>query len=155
MYWIVDLLWQARVGSKQKEALDADAGEAAGGTCWRSPETVFDAPTATGNGSYTISIEGERCRVHPQTLRLKEWESLVQQSPTEGNTRMYINQDTERLDVRLGLVRSLSVNLRDGQIILKARAKNGCRLVPHARVRQVGERLDSMGVRRREPAHRP
>ncbi len=47
----------------------------------------------------------------------------MQQSPTEGKTRMYIDQNTERLDLRLWLVRCLSVNLRDGQIILEAREK--------------------------------
>ena len=109
MCWIVDLSWQAGVGSKQKAALDADAGETAGGTCCWSPETVFDAPTAIGNGCYTISVVAERCRVHPQTLRLKEWESLLRPSPTERNTRMYTDEDTERLEVRLALTRDLSV----------------------------------------------
>ncbi len=74
-------------------------------------------------GSYTISVVAERFDVHPQTLRLYEREGLLQPSRTEGNTRLYTEEDIERLDVILSLTRDLGVNLAGVEIILNMRSK--------------------------------
>lgn len=74
-------------------------------------------------GSYTISVVAERFDVHPQTLRLYEREGLLQPSRTEGNTRLYTDEDIERLDLILSLTRDLGVNLAGVEIILNMRGK--------------------------------
>ena len=61
--------------------------------------------------------------MHPQTLRLYEREGLLQPSRTDGNTRLYTDEDIERLDVILSLTRDLGVNLAGVEIILNMRSK--------------------------------
>jgi MerR family transcriptional regulator/heat shock protein HspR len=74
-------------------------------------------------GAYTISVVAEQFDIHPQTLRLYEREGLLKPSRTEGNTRMYTEEDMERLDVILSLTRDLGVNLAGVEIILNMRNK--------------------------------
>ncbi len=74
-------------------------------------------------GSYPISVVAERFDVHPQTLRLYEREGLLQPSRTDGNTRMYTDEDVKRLEVILSLTRDLGVNLAGVEIILNMRRK--------------------------------
>ncbi len=74
-------------------------------------------------GVYTISVVAERFGVHPQTLRLYEREGLLNPSRTKGNTRMYTDDDIDRLDVILSLTRDLGVNLAGVEIILNMRSK--------------------------------
>lgn len=74
-------------------------------------------------GSYTISVVAERFGVHPQTLRMYEREGLLQPSRTDGNTRLYTDEDIDRLDVILSLTRDLGVNLAGVEIILNMRSK--------------------------------
>ena len=74
-------------------------------------------------GSYTISVVAERFDVHPQTLRMYEREGLLQPSRTDGNTRLYTDEDIDRLDVILSLTRDLGVNLAGVEIILNMRSK--------------------------------
>ena len=74
-------------------------------------------------GSYTISVVAERFDVHPQTLRMYEREGLLLPSRTDGNTRLYTDEDIDRLDVILSLTRDLGVNLAGVEIILNMRSK--------------------------------
>ena len=59
--------------------------------------------------------------IHPQTLRLYEREGLIKPSRTEGNTRLYSQEDVERLRTILTLTRELGVNLAGVEIILRMR----------------------------------
>ena len=61
--------------------------------------------------------------IHPQTLRLYEREGLIKPSRTEGNTRLYSEDDLKRLEVVLNLTRDLGVNLAGVEIILNMREK--------------------------------
>jgi MerR family transcriptional regulator, heat shock protein HspR len=70
-----------------------------------------------------ISAVAERYEVHPQTLRLYEREGLLKPSRSEGNTRLYTDEDLDRLDVILQLTRELGVNLAGVEIILNMREK--------------------------------
>ena len=70
-----------------------------------------------------ISAVAEQYEVHPQTLRLYEREGLLKPSRSEGNTRLYTDQDLERLEVILKLTRDLGVNLAGVEIILNMREK--------------------------------
>ena len=73
--------------------------------------------------TYTISAVAELFEVHPQTLRLYEREGLLKPSRSEGNTRLYTDDDIERLEVILSLTRELGVNLAGVEIILNMREK--------------------------------
>src|SRR5258707_11411301 len=73
--------------------------------------------------SYMISAVSEQYQIHPQTLRLYEREGLLKPSRSEGNTRLYTDDDLERLGVILKLTRDLGVNLAGVEIILNMREK--------------------------------
>lgn len=74
-------------------------------------------------GAYTISVVADQFSIHPQTLRLYEREGLLKPSRSEGNTRLYTDQDMERLEVILSMTRDLGVNLAGVEIILNMREK--------------------------------
>lgn len=73
--------------------------------------------------AFMISAVAEQYQLHPQTLRLYEREGLLKPSRSEGNTRLYTEEDLERLDVILKLTRDLGVNLAGVEIILNMREK--------------------------------
>lgn len=70
-----------------------------------------------------ISAVAEKYGVHPQTLRMYEREGLLKPSRSEGNTRLYTDEDLVRLEVILELTRELGVNLAGVEIILNMREK--------------------------------
>ncbi|MBV8071556.1 MAG: helix-turn-helix transcriptional regulator [Acidobacteriaceae bacterium] len=70
-----------------------------------------------------ISAVAEQYGIHPQTLRLYEREGLLAPSRSEGNTRLYTDEDLDRLEVILQLTRELGVNLAGVEIILNMREK--------------------------------
>lgn len=70
-----------------------------------------------------ISAVAEKYGVHPQTLRMYEREGLLKPSRSEGNTRLYTEEDLVRLEVILELTRELGVNLAGVEIILNMREK--------------------------------
>src|SRR6201991_1056627 len=74
-------------------------------------------------GTYMISVVAEMYALHPQTLRLYEREGLLKPSRSDGNTRLFTDEDLERLEVILHLTRDLGVNLAGVEIILNMRAK--------------------------------
>jgi MerR family transcriptional regulator, heat shock protein HspR len=73
--------------------------------------------------AYMISSVAEQYQIHPQTLRLYEREGLLRPSRSDGNTRLYTDDDLERLEVILKLTRELGVNLAGVEIILNMREK--------------------------------
>jgi MerR family transcriptional regulator/heat shock protein HspR len=74
-------------------------------------------------GAYMISAVAEMYGIHPQTLRLYEREGLLKPSRTEGNTRLYTDEDIERLEFILNLARDLGVNIAGIAIILQMRER--------------------------------
>jgi MerR family transcriptional regulator/heat shock protein HspR len=74
-------------------------------------------------GAYMISAVAEMYEIHPQTLRLYEREGLLKPSRTEGNTRLYTDEDLERLEFILNLARDLGVNIAGIAIILQMRER--------------------------------
>ena len=76
-----------------------------------------------GKGYYMISAVAETYGIHPQTLRLYEREGLLSPSRTEGNTRLYSEEDLQQLETILNLTRDLGVNLAGVEIILNMRSK--------------------------------
>jgi MerR family transcriptional regulator, heat shock protein HspR len=72
---------------------------------------------------YMISAVAELYKLHPQTLRLYERVGLLKPSRSDGNTRLYTDEDLQRLDVILTLTRDMGVNLAGIEIILNMREK--------------------------------
>ena len=80
-------------------------------------------PRKKAKAGYMISAVAELYHLHPQTLRLYERVGLLKPSRSQGNTRLYTDQDLERLEVILNLTRELGVNLAGIEIILNMRDK--------------------------------
>ena len=74
-------------------------------------------------GAYMISAVAEMYDIHPQTLRLYEREGLLLPSRSEGNTRLYTDEDLERLEFILNLARDLGVNIAGIAIVLQMRER--------------------------------
>jgi MerR family transcriptional regulator/heat shock protein HspR len=72
---------------------------------------------------YMISSVAASFQIHPQTLRLYERLGLLSPSRSEGNTRLYTEEDLNRLEVILTLTRELGVNLAGVEVILNMREK--------------------------------
>ncbi|HKF52081.1 MAG TPA: helix-turn-helix transcriptional regulator [Candidatus Acidoferrales bacterium] len=80
-------------------------------------------PRKKARAGYMISAVAELYKLHPQTLRLYERAGLLKPSRSQGNTRLYTDQDLERLEVILTLTRDMGVNLAGIEIILNMRDK--------------------------------
>jgi MerR family transcriptional regulator/heat shock protein HspR len=74
-------------------------------------------------GAYMISAVAEMYDIHPQTLRLYEREGLLLPSRSDGNTRLYTDEDLERLEFILNLARDLGVNIAGIAIVLQMRER--------------------------------
>jgi MerR family transcriptional regulator, heat shock protein HspR len=72
---------------------------------------------------YMIGVVADMLKVHPQTLRFYEKKGLVRPGRTEGQTRMYSEEDVEEIARLLRLTRDLGVNLAGVEIILKMRRR--------------------------------
>ena len=96
--------------------------------------------------AYMISAVAEQYAIHPQTLRLYEREGLLRPSRSDGNTRLYTDQDLERLEVILHLTRELGVNLAGVEIILNMREKMG---EMHSQIQEFIATLNSEMAARR------
>ena len=70
-----------------------------------------------------ISAVAQKYNIHPQTLRLYEREGLLRPSRTDGNTRLYSDEDLAELETILALTRDLGVNLAGVEIVLNMRKK--------------------------------
>ena len=102
-----------------------------------------------GDRSYfMISVVARRFEVHPQTLRLYEREGLVKPSRTQGNTRLYSEDDLERLAFILSLTRDLGVNLAGVEIIMNLRHK--IEAMQQEMERFIAQVREEFGKRRQE-----
>ncbi len=70
-----------------------------------------------------ISVVAEMYEIHPQTLRMYEREGLLRPSRSDGNTRLYTDEDLERLEFILNLARDLGVNIAGIAIVLQMRER--------------------------------
>src|SRR6516225_9581190 len=70
--------------------------------------------------AYMISAVAETYEIHPQTLRLYEREGLLKPSRSEGNTRLYTQDDLERLEVILNMRQRLEEMQREMQEFIES-----------------------------------
>lgn len=95
---------------------------------------------ARGHKLYMISVVSEMLGIHPQTLRLYEREGFIKPQRSGGNTRLYSEEDVEKLEMVLRLTRELGVNLAGVDIILSMRE----------RMEQMQREMDATVLRLRE-----
>jgi MerR family transcriptional regulator, heat shock protein HspR len=69
-------------------------------------------------GRYMISIAAELVGMHPQTLRIYESKGLVRPKRTSGNTRLYSEDDLERLRLIQRLTTDFGLNLAGVEMVL-------------------------------------
>lgn len=72
---------------------------------------------------YMISVVSEILHIHPQTLRIYEREGFIKPKRTEGNTRLYSDEDIERIRTILELTRDMGVNLAGVDMILRMKER--------------------------------
>jgi len=74
---------------------------------------------------YMISVAAELVGMHPQTLRVYEEKGLVLPKRTSGNTRLYSEDDLDRLRLIQRLTTELGLNLAGVEAVLELEAEVG------------------------------
>jgi MerR family transcriptional regulator/heat shock protein HspR len=64
-----------------------------------------------GRGVYMISVAAELAGMHPQTLRIYETRGLITPKRSSGNTRLYSQEDVDRLRRIQELTSEMGMNL--------------------------------------------
>lgn len=70
-------------------------------------------------GYFSISAVAKMFSVHQQTIRLYEKEGLIAPKRSEGNTRLFTEEDVDRLEEIIYLTHQLGINLAGVEMILK------------------------------------
>ncbi|MDR3647003.1 MAG: MerR family transcriptional regulator [Candidatus Babeliales bacterium] len=70
-------------------------------------------------GYYSISAVAKMFSVHQQTIRLYEKEGLITPQRSDGNTRMFTEEDVSKLEEVIHLTHQLGINLAGVEMILK------------------------------------
>lgn len=72
---------------------------------------------------FSISAVAKMFSVHQQTIRLYEKEGLIVPKRSEGNTRMFSENDIDRLEEIIYLTHKLGINLAGVEMVLKLQKK--------------------------------
>ena len=70
-------------------------------------------------GYFSISAVAKMFSVHQQTIRLYEKEGLIAPKRSEGNTRLFSEEDVDRLEEIIYLTHKLGINLAGVEMILR------------------------------------
>jgi len=74
-------------------------------------------------GYYSISAVADIFSVHQQTIRLYEKEGLIRPKRSEGNTRLFSEEDIEKLEQIIYLTHELGINLAGVEMVLQLQKK--------------------------------
>ncbi len=74
-------------------------------------------------GYFSISVVAKMFSVHQQTIRLYEKEGLITPKRSSGNTRLFSEEDVDRLEEIIYLTHKLGVNLAGVEVILGLQKK--------------------------------
>ncbi|MGZ6250768.1 MAG: MerR family transcriptional regulator [Candidatus Chromulinivorax sp.] len=72
---------------------------------------------------FSISAVAKMLTVHQQTIRLYEKEGFITPKRSDGNTRMFSEDDVEKLEEIIYLTHQLGINLAGVEMILKLQKK--------------------------------
>jgi MerR family transcriptional regulator/heat shock protein HspR len=70
-------------------------------------------------GYFSISAVAQMFSIHPQTIRLYEQEGLICPKRTDGNTRLFSEEDVNKLEEIVYLTHQLGINLAGVEMVLK------------------------------------
>lgn len=70
-------------------------------------------------GYFSISAVAQMFSIHQQTIRLYEKEGLINPKRSEGNTRLFSEEDIDRLEEVIYLTHKMGINLAGVEMILK------------------------------------
>jgi MerR family transcriptional regulator, heat shock protein HspR len=76
-------------------------------------------------GYYSISAVAKMFSVHQQTIRLYEKEGLITPKRSDGNTRLFTEEDIDKLEEVIYLTHELGINLAGVEMILKLKKQIG------------------------------
>lgn len=74
-------------------------------------------------GYFSISAVAQMFSIHQQTIRLYEQEGLICPKRSEGNTRLFSEEDVNKLEEIVYLTHKLGINLAGVEMILKLKKK--------------------------------
>ncbi len=74
-------------------------------------------------GYYSISVVAQMFDVHQQTIRLYEKEGLITPQRTDGGTRLFSEEDVDKLEEIIHLTHKLGVNIAGVEMILRLQRK--------------------------------
>jgi MerR family transcriptional regulator, heat shock protein HspR len=74
-------------------------------------------------GYFSISVVAKMFSVHQQTIRMYEKEGLITPKRSEGNTRLFSEEDVDRLEEIIHLTHNMGINLSGVEMILKLQKK--------------------------------
>lgn len=72
---------------------------------------------------FSISAVAKMFSVHQQTIRLYEKEGLISPKRSEGNTRLFSEEDVDRLEEIIYLTHKVGINLAGVETILRLQKK--------------------------------
>ncbi len=78
---------------------------------------------ARRKGYYAISAVAKMLDVHQQTIRVYEKEGLINPRRTTGGTRIFTDEDVDRLEEIINLTQKMGVNLAGVNLVLKLQKK--------------------------------
>jgi len=77
----------------------------------RRPPTITRVEVETDRGVFMISVAAELANMHPQTLRMYEARGLIEPQRSPKGTRLYSQQDVEKLRRIQEMTAELGLNL--------------------------------------------
>src|SRR5437762_4169843 len=98
--------------------------------------TVARVEVETSRGVFMISVAAELANMHPQTLRMYEARGLIEPRRSPKGTRLYSQQDVERLRRIQQMTADLGLNLAGVERVLELESRIE---EMHARVQELEE----------------
>jgi MerR family transcriptional regulator/heat shock protein HspR len=80
--------------------------------------TITRVKVETGRGVFMISVAAELANMHPQTLRMYEARGLIEPQRSPKGTRLYSQEDVERLRRIQEMTAQLGLNLAGVERVL-------------------------------------
>jgi MerR family transcriptional regulator, heat shock protein HspR len=117
---------------RQATGRRAAGGQVAGGRA--AAEQVTRLKVANDRGVFMISVAAELANMHPQTLRMYEARGLIEPKRSPKGTRLYSQQDVERLRRIQEMTAELGLNLAGVERVLDLEAEIESM---HARIEQL------------------
>jgi MerR family transcriptional regulator/heat shock protein HspR len=100
----------------------------------RSVSRVTRVSVESGRGVFMISVAAELAQMHPQTLRMYEARGLIEPQRSPKGTRLYSQEDVERLRRIQEMTSELGLNLAGVERVLELEAEVD---EMHARIEQL------------------